>query len=57
MKNILRGICLLILLLLSFSFMEVHADEQSNDIYIDVKDVDYTNYFLNADTPLYNFYK
>ena len=45
--------CLLILLLLSFSFMEVHADEQSNDIYIDVKDVDYTNYFLNADIKIH----
>lgn len=44
---------LLFLLLLSFDFMEVHAEEQSNDIYIDVKDIDYDNYFLNADIKIH----
>lgn len=41
------------LLLLSFDFIEVHAEEQSNDIYIDVKDVDYDNYFVNADIKIH----
>lgn len=44
---------LLFLLLLSFDFIEVHAEEQSNDIYIDVKDVDYDNYFVNADIKIH----
>lgn len=44
---------LLFLLLLSFNFMEVHAEEQLNDIYIDVKDIDYDNYFLNADIKIH----
>lgn len=44
---------LLFLLLLSFDSMEVHAEEQSNDIYIDVKDIDYDNYFLNADIQIH----
>lgn len=44
---------LLFLLVLSFDSMEVHAKEQSNDIFIDVKDVDYDNYFLNADIKIH----
>lgn len=43
---------LLIFLSLSFCSIKVYAEDQPNDIYIEVKNIDYTNYFLNADIKI-----